>query len=224
MPAVVRLALSELRRFRGRLPLAALGFLLLVPTLYGSLYLWSNWDPYGRSGDIPVAVVNLDRPVRAEGREVAAGDEFVKQLRARRELDWNFTGPDDAADGLQDGRYLMVITVPSDFSAKLSSPATGSFERARLMIRLDDANGYIVSVIARTLESELQNQVNAAAYATYAEVALGGFERVRNGLETARDAWGAASRWRLPMPGTRSRSSISSRATPRSSTSLLPMR
>lgn len=183
MPAAVRLALSELRRFRGRLPLAALGFLLIVPTLYGSLYLWSNWDPYGRSGDIPVAVVNEDRPVRADGREVAAGDEFVKQLRARRELDWHFTDAGDAADGLQEGRYLMVITVPSDFSSKLASPATGSFERASLMIRLDDANGYIVSVIARTLESEIQNQVNAAAYASYAEVALGGFERVRNGLE-----------------------------------------
>jgi putative membrane protein len=185
--APFRLALAELRRFRGRLPLAAIGFLLIVPTLYGSLYLWSNWDPYGRSGDIPVAVVNEDRPVTVDGRRVAAGDQFVEQLRTRRELDWHFTDAEDARDGLAEGRYLMVITVPEDFSEKLSSPATGSFERAQLMIRLDDANGYIVSVIARTLESEIQNQVNAAAYATYAEVALGGFERVRKGLAEGAD-------------------------------------
>ena len=189
MAAALRLARSELRRFRGRLPLLALGFLLIVPTLYGSLYLWSNWDPYGRSGRIPVAVVNEDEPVTVQGRRVDAGAEFVRQLRARRELDWRFTGADDAHDGLRSGRYLMIITVPRDFSSRLASPATGSFERARLLIRLDDANGYIMSVIARTLESEIQNQVNAAAYATYAEVALGGFQRIRKGL--SRGAAGA---------------------------------
>ncbi|MDO8188989.1 YhgE/Pip domain-containing protein [Conexibacter sp. JD483] len=189
MIAPFRLALAELRRFRGRLPLAGLLFLLIVPTLYGSLYLWSNWDPYGKSGELPVAVVNEDRPVTVDGREVDAGAEFVRQLRAQRELGWRFTDDADAEDGLKSGRYLMIIRVPSDFSSKLSSPAVGSPERARLLIRLDDANGFIVSIIARTVESELQTQVNAAAYATYAEVALGGFEQVRRGLgEGARGA------------------------------------
>lgn len=180
--APFRLALAELRRFRGRMPLAGLAFLLVVPTLYGSLYLWSNWDPYGKADKIPVAVVNEDEPVTVDGRRVDAGAEFVQQLRARRELGWHFTDASDAEEGLTEGRYLMIIRVPSDFSSKLASPATGSPQRARLLIRLDDANGFIVSIIARTVESELQNQVNAAAYATYAEVALGGFTQVRRGL------------------------------------------
>ncbi|ADB49385.1 YhgE/Pip domain-containing protein [Conexibacter woesei] len=190
MLAPFRLALSELRRFRGRLPLMGLAFLLVVPTLYGSLYLWSNWDPYGKADEIPVAVVDEDEPTTVDGRRVDAGAEFVTQLRAQRELGWRFTDAADAQDGLKSGRYLMIITVPRDFSRKLASPATGSPERARLLIRLDDANGYIVSIIAKTVESTIQNQVNAAAYATYVEVALGGFEQVRRGL--ARGARGAA--------------------------------
>jgi putative membrane protein len=185
--APFRLALAELRRFRGRLPLAGLAFLLVVPTLYGSLYLWSNWDPYGNADKIPVAVVNEDEPVTVDGREVDAGAEFVRQLRTGRELGWRFTDAADAQEGLTDGRYLMVIRVPRDFSSRLSSPATGSPERARLLIRLDDANGYIMSIIAKTVEAEIQNQVNAAAYATYAEVALGGFTQVRRGLGEGAD-------------------------------------
>lgn len=185
--APFRLALAELRRFRGRLPLAGLAFLLVVPTLYGSLYLWSNWDPYGKADQIPVAVVNEDEPVTVDGREVDAGAEFVRQLRAGRELGWRYTDAADAEDGLTEGRYLMIIRVPRDFSSKLSSPATGSPERARLLIRLDDANGYIMSIIAKTVEAEIQNQVNAAAYATYAEVALGGFTQVRRGLGEGAD-------------------------------------
>jgi putative membrane protein len=182
MLIAARLAASELRRFRGRLPLLALGFLLLVPTLYGSLYLWSNWDPYGRSRDIPVAVVNEDEPVTVQGRRVDAGAQFVQQLRAGRELDWRFTDAADARAGLNEGRYLMIVAVPREFSSRLAGPATGSFERARLLIRLDDANGYSVSVIARTLQGEIQNQVDAAAYAAYAEVALGGLQQIRDGL------------------------------------------
>lgn len=56
-----KLAALELRRFgRGRLPRVALVALLLLPLLYGALYLWSFWDPYGRLDRIPVALVNGD--------------------------------------------------------------------------------------------------------------------------------------------------------------------
>ena len=46
----LRMALSELRRLTaGRLPKLAVVALLLVPVLYGGLYLYANHDPYGRS-------------------------------------------------------------------------------------------------------------------------------------------------------------------------------
>jgi putative membrane protein len=180
-----RLAWYELRRFRGRLPLMALAFLVIVPTLYGSLYLWSNWDPYGGAKELPVAVVNEDRPVTVDGRTVDAGAQFVSQLKADDELEWHFTDAADAADGLDSGDDAFVITVPPDFSAKLASPQTGTPQRAQLMIRLDDANGYIVGVIAETVEAKIQSQINAAAISAYAETALGGFAKIRDGLGKA---------------------------------------
>ena len=54
----LRMALSELRRLTaGRLPKLAVVALLLVPVLYGGLYLYANHDPYGRLNKIPTAVV-----------------------------------------------------------------------------------------------------------------------------------------------------------------------
>ena len=52
------LTLTELRRFRGPLPMLSAIFLVLVPLLYGAIYLWSNWDPYGRLDRLQVAVVD----------------------------------------------------------------------------------------------------------------------------------------------------------------------
>ena len=64
--SVVRLALFELRRMtRGRLPRAALAVLTVIPLLYGALYLYAFWDPYGNLDRIPVALVNADRPATA---------------------------------------------------------------------------------------------------------------------------------------------------------------
>jgi putative membrane protein len=183
--SALRLALFELRRFRGPMRRAALAFMVLVPTLYAGVYLYSSWDPYGRVDEIPVAVVNQDRPVKVKGETIDAGRQFTDQLRAQRQFDWKFVDAAKATDGLRSGRYYFTITVPPDFSRRLTSPATGTPERAALHVALNDANGFIVGIIAKTAESELQSQINTAAQTAYAETGLGDLQDVRSGLDEA---------------------------------------
>lgn len=184
----LRLALFELRRFRGSLRRAGLAFLLIVPSLYAGVYLWSSWNPYGHLEKLPVAVVNQDRAVKADdGTAVHAGADFVDQLKASRQFDWRFTDAEDAHEGLKSGDYLFTITVPSDFSQRLSSVAGGTPQRASLHVELNDANNYIAGIIAATAQSELQAQVNAAAQTAYLESGLGSLARVRSQLKQAAD-------------------------------------
>lgn len=181
------LALTELRRFRGGLlGLLPIG-LLLLPLLYGGLYLWANWDPYGRLDQIPVAVVNTDKPVTAEGRKVNGGELLVEQLEQGDLFDWQYVGSDEAIDGLRSGRYYFTITVPSDFSAKLVSPSGDRPQRAQVLITLNDAHGYIVGMMAKTVESELQRQINTAATTAYAQYALGDLTTLGDRVKQAAD-------------------------------------
>ncbi|MET0604340.1 MAG: YhgE/Pip domain-containing protein [Baekduia sp.] len=183
--SALRLAIFELRRFRGPLRRAAVAFMVIVPTLYAGVYLYSSWDPYGRVDKIPVAVVNQDRPVEVDGKTIDAGQQFVDQLRVQRQFDWRFVDETNALDGLKSGRYYFVITVPPDFSQRLTSPTTGTPERAALHVELNDANGFIVGIMAKTAESELQAQINTAAQTAYAETGLGDLQDVRSGLKEA---------------------------------------
>ena len=65
---------TELRRFRrGRLPRLAVAAMLLVPLLYGALYLWAFWDPTGHLDAMPVALVNADTGADRAGTRVTAG-------------------------------------------------------------------------------------------------------------------------------------------------------
>src|SRR4051812_11739733 len=74
---ILTLARMEIRRFmRSRLTAAALAVLCVVPLLYGALYLYAFWDPYGRLNHIPAALVVEDRTATAQdGTQLLAGHE-----------------------------------------------------------------------------------------------------------------------------------------------------
>ncbi|MDI2030738.1 YhgE/Pip domain-containing protein [Saccharopolyspora sp. TS4A08] len=184
----VRLAWLELRRFRGSLLRLVPLVLILVPLLYGALYLWSNWDPYGKLDRVPVAVVNNDRAVDARGEHLDAGVQFVKQLKVNDVFDWRFVRGTDARRGLAEGRYYFIIEVPTDFSAKLAAAADGNPQRAAVRLTKNDANGYIAGIMADTVKTELQNQINAAAHASYARALYGELGQMREKLQVASEA------------------------------------
>jgi putative membrane protein len=184
----IRLALLELRRFRGPLPrLVPLG-LALIPLLTAGAYLWSAWDPFGQLDRIPVAVVNQDRPVTSRGELVDAGELLVEQLQQDRFFDWRFVSEPQARSGLRDGRYAFTVTVPPDFSARLAG-GTGLPERATMLLTFDyGANGYLTGKVAETAQDELQNQVDTAARTAYAQRVLGDLDALRGRLEQAATA------------------------------------
>ncbi len=78
----LRLASLQLRRLfsDSLLVRAAVVAITLVPLLYGALYLWAFWDPYGNLDKIPVALVNLDRPVTVDGEQLSAGADLTVEL------------------------------------------------------------------------------------------------------------------------------------------------
>lgn len=183
----VRLATSEIARHARALPRLAIVFLLVVPCLYGALYLWSNWDPYGQLEDVPVAVVDLDEPVTVDGTTVHAGADLVDSMLEDPIFGWVVTDADDAAQGLREGRYYLTITIPADFSSDLASGADGTPQQAEVDIRRNDANGYVIGIMAATVQAELHQQINAAATQAYFESVYGDLDQLRDALVEADD-------------------------------------
>ncbi|MFE0253132.1 YhgE/Pip family protein [Streptomyces sp. NPDC059010] len=159
-----RLAALELRRFgRGKLPRAALVALLVLPLLYGALYLWSFWDPYGRLDRIPVALVNDDKGTAVEGKKLTAGADITEGLRDSEVFDWHEVSAADAEKGVENGTYYLSLTMPDDFSERIASSAGASPETGALQVRTNDANNYIVGQISRTVFSEVREAASTKA-------------------------------------------------------------
>ncbi|MFJ2826180.1 YhgE/Pip family protein [Streptomyces sp. NPDC087263] len=195
-----RLASLELRRFgRGKLPRAALAALLLLPLLYGALYLWSFWDPYGRLDRIPVALVNDDKGATAAGKKLTAGDDITKGLRDSDTFEWHEVGAAEAREGVENGTYYLSLTMPSDFSERIASSSGESPETGALQVRTNDANNYIVGQISRTVFSEVRTAASTKASRSFldrifvsfsdihgeTEKAAKGADRLESGIGTA---------------------------------------
>ncbi|MFE7468465.1 YhgE/Pip family protein [Streptomyces sp. NPDC057499] len=181
-----RLAALELKRFgRGKLPRAALVALLLLPLLYGALYLWSFWDPYGRLDKIPVALVNDDRGTTLEGKRIAAGDEITGKLLDSKVFDWHEVSSAEAGKGVEDGTYYLSLTMPSDFSERIASSSGGSPETGALQVRTNDANNYIVGQISRTVFSEVRTAASTNASRSFYDRIFINFSDLHGATEKA---------------------------------------
>lgn len=181
----IRLALLELRRFRGHpFRQLALAALILVPLLFGGLYLWSHWDPYGQSGRIPVAVVDEDTGATIEGRRFDGGAEFTAQLSSTDDLDWNLVDADQASAGLESGEYYFAIIVPKDFSRQLAEHGHNAGP-AHVTLQLDDSNGYLAGVMAKGMEADLQRHISTAVYVAAAKTLFDDLTQLDTGLDIA---------------------------------------
>lgn len=177
----------ELRRFRGLLPKLALIFAMLVPVIYGSIYLAANWDPYGRMRDLPVAVVNEDKPVTYNGQTVQAGKDFTDNVVQAHNFDWHVTDATDAEQGLREGRYYLSVRVPQNFSSDLVSGSTDHPRRAKITMHRNDANGFVIGSVTGQAQNSIEKAVNETAVEAYFEAVFANLDKIRDGMVEARD-------------------------------------
>ncbi|MFI5888789.1 YhgE/Pip family protein [Actinoplanes sp. NPDC051513] len=185
------LAGMELKRFmRSRLTAAALAVLAVVPLLYGALYLYAFWDPYGRLNHIPAALVVEDRTATAsDGTKVHAGQDLADELERREIFDWHVTDEKGAEAGLTSGKYQIMLRIPADFSANLvTGPDDGATaETAQLRAVSDDATNYLSGVFARTAFDEVRAAAASGASAGYYDKMLIGFTDLKEQTQQAAD-------------------------------------
>jgi len=153
---------SEIKRFgRSRMTRVAIVVLMLLPLVYGALYLWAFWDPFGHVNKMPVALVNSDRGAEVSGQQFNAGAEVAKSLTADASLDWHVVSPEQAHNGVEHGKYYFMLELPPDFSAAIASPVTGQPKKANLIAVYNDANNYISTSIGRTAIDQVLNAVSS---------------------------------------------------------------
>ncbi|MEZ5153692.1 YhgE/Pip family protein [Rhodococcus zopfii] len=177
---------SDLERyFRGRMPRLALVVIILMPLLYGAMYLWAFWNPFGEADKIPVALVNADRGTVADGQPMNAGDQVAQALIESGQLDLALVSVEEAKDGVASGKYYFSVTLPENFSEAVESPNGNDPVQAQLIFTYNDTNNYLATVIGQDAAEQVVNQVNAQIGAQGVGTVLTGLSSAGQGLEQA---------------------------------------
>ena len=177
-----RLAQSELKRLlSARAFRIAAGVVCVVPLLYAVLYLWAFWNPYSRLDKLPVAVVNLDQPVRSAGGTVHVGADLMRQLRTDKSFEWLPTSAAQARSGLRSGRYAMTLTIPADFSAHVASASSARPQAATLQVQANEAHNLLATQIGGRIFVELRASLSAVTAKGYLSHIFVGLADVKRG-------------------------------------------
>ena len=177
---------TEIRRYsRGTLPRIAVVAMVLLPLLYGALYLWAFWNPFGEVNKMPAALVNLDKGADNDGKKINAGDQVAAALKKSGELNLTEMSADDARRGVADGDYYFSITLPEDFSAAVVSPNTDNPHKALLQFTFNDANSYLASVIGQNAAREVLAKVGDTIGQQSVDQVLVGLTTAGTGLDKA---------------------------------------
>ncbi|MCR8847884.1 YhgE/Pip domain-containing protein [Rossellomorea sp. SC111] len=165
----------------------ALGFLLLVPLIYSGLFLSGYWNPYGKLEQLPVAIVNEDEGAVMEDEPIEAGKDFVKELKKSEDLNFKFVSPTKAKEGLKEGTYYMVVTIPKDFSQKVSTLMDEHPKPAELLYKDNPGKNFVASQISSSATEKMKSKLSDTISKSYADGVFSKFEELGKGLTKASD-------------------------------------
>lgn len=171
--------------FKNKFLIVALIAIITIPTIYSTLFLSSMWDPYGKIGNLPVAVVNNDVSINYEDRKVNVGERLVDNLKKNDSLAFNFVDEKVAREGLENGTYYMVITIPKDFSKDATTLLDKKPKKMVLEYATNPGKNYIASKMSETALSKVQNTISEKVTETYADVVFEQFDTIGDGLNEA---------------------------------------
>lgn len=163
----------------------ALIFLLIVPLIYSGFFLAGYWDPYGRLDKLPVAVVNLDKGAAMDEKTIHAGDDFVKNLKENKELAFHFVSAKNADEGLKEDKYYMVVTIPEDFSKKVSTLMDEKPEPAQLQYKVNPGKNFVAAQIGTTAVENMKTKISNSITKSYTEGVFSKFQDLAQGLGDA---------------------------------------
>lgn len=150
----------------------------LLPSLYAWLNIYSNWDPYGNTGGISIAVASLDEGYTDEdGTYENKGDDVVADLREATSINWVIVDTEEEAKGgVESGDYYAAVVIDKQFSRNMfrmltdwpGKPAITYYENAK--------KNAVATKITDTAVETLKRSISE----NYLEVVIGGIMEQSN--------------------------------------------
>ncbi len=171
--------------FNNKILLISMAVISFIPILYSGFFLGSIWDPYGQTKNLPVAFVNEDKGASLNGKSLNVGESVEKKLKDNHDLGWEFVSKQQTDEGVNNGHFYAVVTIPSDFSQKVASITESEPQQAVINFTTTPAKNYIGSLVSNQAAAKVKSSVSEQITQAYAKGILESLDKLGIGLDTA---------------------------------------
>lgn len=171
--------------FHNKMMFIACIVILFIPIIYAGIILSSYWDPYGKTQNLPVAVVNNDEPVDFEGKTLNIGEKLINNLKENDDLDWHFVSSKEAHQGFKDEEYYMVITIPEDFSKKASTVLDDEPEKMDLIYEVNPGRNFFGQIISKQALANINTEIAESVTKEYTKAIFSKMDEIAEGFTDA---------------------------------------
>ncbi len=134
--------------------------IILLPSLYALLNIQATWDPYARTSNIEIAVVNEDLGYNSNGTEYNIGNMLIDELKNNTNFSWQFVDESTGLNGVNNGKYYAVLIIPNNFSQELLSIQTSNPQQAQIKYIVNDKTNPIAPRLTNAGVDAIQTQIN----------------------------------------------------------------
>ncbi|QNQ90778.1 hypothetical protein GP475_09080 [Corynebacterium poyangense] len=158
---------------------------LVAPLLVAAAFMWSLWDPSHYLKDVKLAVVNEDTGADQDGKHVNFGDDVVNGLMNTDYLNFEQVSAEEADTGLRDEDYMVVLSIPRNFSQEVATVVDPQPHQAEVVISYNDHYGTNTPLLTSGLVPGIEQGVQKGISEGYAAKILGGINQLGAGLNKA---------------------------------------
>ena len=134
--------------------------IICLPSLYILFTVPSAWDPYSKTSNMEVAVVNDDLGYTANGTHYDIGSTMVDELKNNTDFSWQFVDRNTALDGVKNGKYYAALVIPTNFSENLLSIETTTPKQAKIQYIDNEKLSPIATRLTSAGANEIQTKIN----------------------------------------------------------------
>lgn len=135
---------------------------MILPSLYAWFNILASWDPYGKTGNLSVAVANEDVGASIAGIDIDVGGEIVAALKDNDQIGWVFVNTKEAKEGVESGKYYAAVVIPEHFSKDMLSMLQEELKRPQLDYYVNEKKNAIAPKITNSGVNVVQKMVNEA--------------------------------------------------------------
>lgn len=159
--------------------------ILFLPALYAWFNIYAFWDPYGKTGDVSIAVVCNDRDYMDEdGKIINIGNQLVEELKQDEKIGFVFLDDaDKAVDDLYAGKYYAAVIIEPDFTYNMYNFLKEDMFSPTINFYQNEKTNAIAVKVVEAVGDKVKQSVNKAYIQAIVETLFGKFNTFSEGVQ-----------------------------------------